>query len=281
MRNRMNNRVTLSQRKIKKMARQMFAGKWLLSIGVMAIFAVLTRAPGFLLSYFWDSDFAVFLLDAYSMFINGPLMLGLAYYFIETFRQTENAGLSSISNGFANMKSAFALYIRLWIRIMLWSMLFVIPGIIAAVRYSQAFFILADEPDTLPSLCIEKSKFYMFGNKANFCMLELSFLPLLIIAQIPSIQYALSSIDFSQILFYEDYIFAMETALSSPISVLLSAIPVLVLAYVLAANACFYDLLSGHLVLEYGDGMPLSYDPQSYDRYEITGFENRSDRNDR
>ena len=31
--------------------------------------------------------------------------------------------------------------------IILWSLLFIIPGIIASFRYSQAFFILADDPD--------------------------------------------------------------------------------------------------------------------------------------
>lgn len=59
----------------------------------------------------------------------------------------------------------------------LWSLLFVIPGIIAAYRYSQAFYILAENPDKGIMECIDESKAMMNGHKMDKFILDLSFFP--------------------------------------------------------------------------------------------------------
>ena len=55
--------------------------------------------------------------------------------------------------------------------IFLWSLLLIVPGIIAAIRYSQAFFILADDPSKGIRQCMDESKAMMNGNKMKyFCL---------------------------------------------------------------------------------------------------------------
>lgn len=70
---------------------------------------------------------------------------------------------------------ALWLYVLMGLKIFLWSLLFVIPGIIAALRYSMAPWYLADDPNLTAKQAIEKSKAVMKDKKFAFFMLEISF----------------------------------------------------------------------------------------------------------
>ena len=58
----------------------------------------------------------------------------------------------------------------------LWTLLLVVPGIVALMRYSQAWFIMADDPNIRPMEAIEKSKQMMDGHKWEYFVLGLSFI---------------------------------------------------------------------------------------------------------
>lgn len=58
----------------------------------------------------------------------------------------------------------------------LWTLLLIIPGIIAAYRYSQAIFIMVENPDKGVMQCIRESKEMMAGHKWEYFVLELSFI---------------------------------------------------------------------------------------------------------
>lgn len=60
--------------------------------------------------------------------------------------------------------------------IVLWTLLFIIPGLIAAYRYAMAFYILADNPDMGIFEIIGESKRMMAGNKLKFFLLQFSFI---------------------------------------------------------------------------------------------------------
>ena len=58
----------------------------------------------------------------------------------------------------------------------LWSLLFVIPGIVKAFSYSQAMYILAENPEIGAREAIDRSKAMMNGHKMELFVLELSFI---------------------------------------------------------------------------------------------------------
>ncbi len=60
--------------------------------------------------------------------------------------------------------------------IFLWSMLFMVPGIVAAYRYRMAPFVLLDDPSRTPSEAIAASKRLTYGHKLELFCLDLSFL---------------------------------------------------------------------------------------------------------
>lgn len=59
--------------------------------------------------------------------------------------------------------------------IALWSLLLVIPGVIAAFRYSQAILIHFDHPDYPAIRCLRESRLRMKGKKLTLFLLVLSF----------------------------------------------------------------------------------------------------------
>ncbi len=62
------------------------------------------------------------------------------------------------------------------IGIFLWSLLFVIPGIVAAYSYAVTDFVLAENPRLTASEALEKSKELMRGNRMRLFCLQLSFI---------------------------------------------------------------------------------------------------------
>ena len=58
----------------------------------------------------------------------------------------------------------------------LWSLLLIIPGIIAALSYSQVFFVKLDNPDIGYMDAIKKSKELMKGHKWDYFLFNLSFI---------------------------------------------------------------------------------------------------------
>ena len=59
--------------------------------------------------------------------------------------------------------------------IFLWACPRYIPGIIAALRYSQAFYILAENPEKGIRQCVNESKMMMSGRIWEYFVLQLSF----------------------------------------------------------------------------------------------------------
>lgn len=60
--------------------------------------------------------------------------------------------------------------------IVLWTLLFIIPGIIAVYRYAMTSYILAENPEMSASEAIDRSKELMRGNKWRLFCLQFSFI---------------------------------------------------------------------------------------------------------
>ena len=84
---------------------------------------------------------------------------------------------------FGNLFDGFGLFFRvLWLGILegllifLWSLLLVVPGIVAAYRYRQALYLLLDHPERSAWQCLRESSALMSGHKWELLVLDLSFL---------------------------------------------------------------------------------------------------------
>ena len=98
----------------------------------------------------------------------------------------------SLAAGFTNLFDAFENFIRLlWLHILmnififLWSLLLVVPGVVAAYRYSMAVYIMLDDPDKGALECIRESKRITYGHKGELFFLDLTFLGWYLLTIIP------------------------------------------------------------------------------------------------
>lgn len=102
-----------------------------------------------------------------------PLSFGVNAYFLKFVRK-EEATFQIIFNYYKKIIPIFLLSMLVSIFTILWSFLFIIPGVIAAISYTMSTFIFIDGEDDAIN-CISKSKKMMNGYKANYFMFCLSF----------------------------------------------------------------------------------------------------------
>lgn len=83
---------------------------------------------------------------------------------------------SDLLNGFIFFGKILLIRLITLIFTVLWSLLFVFPGIAAYYRYRQAYYILLDDPVKSVLQCIRESERLMAGHKLELFLLDISFL---------------------------------------------------------------------------------------------------------
>jgi uncharacterized membrane protein len=110
------------------------------------------------------------------IFIGCAVRVGSAHYFTNLSEHKE----AKISDLFAYFKNSFGttfvLALLKYIFILLWTLLLIVPGIIASFAYSQAEYLLAENPDMKPMEAIKQSKEMMKGKKWKLFCLNFSFI---------------------------------------------------------------------------------------------------------
>jgi len=120
-----------------------------------------------------------------SFLVSGAITLGIYAYYMEIARGDKIVAFETYFIGFKQFVDAFILYLLMAIFTFLWSLLLIIPGIIAGIRYSQAYYILRDNPDIGALEAINRSKAMMDGNKWRYFVLGLTFIGWIILGSIP------------------------------------------------------------------------------------------------
>lgn len=148
-------------RDLMSMARESLSGHWGLGVGVMLLYQVIIQGI---------SGFIPFVGPIACLAIAGPMVVGICLVFLSLVRRTP-ATVGQMFEGFNQFGTALCGYLLMMLYTMLWSLLFLIPGIIAAYAYSMTFFIIADDPSVSASDAITRSKEMMQGNKWKlFCL---------------------------------------------------------------------------------------------------------------
>lgn len=103
------------------------------------------------------------------------LEIGYISYHLGIRRGREMPYLT-LFDGFSFAGKVILLYIVQYIFIFLWSLLFIVPGIIAAYRYRFAYYNLCENPDMGVMEALNMSKAQTAGFKWQLFVLDLSFL---------------------------------------------------------------------------------------------------------
>lgn len=174
---------------LKLAAKESLDGKWLVAIAVCVVAGLLVEAfgsnNGASASYKYvmengrflrvDADPFKSMMSLVSLIIGGPIYYGVAQYFLKLARR-EPAEFSDMFTGFSLFKTNFIMHLLMWIFTILWSLLLIVPGIIAAIKYTMAYYIVNDNPGIGAMEAINMSKEMMDGHKMRFFEMWLGFL---------------------------------------------------------------------------------------------------------
>ena len=160
----MNYTSTTSNQTLMTQALKSLTGKWGIAIGAWLIFFILTD---FQVGWEWQGDgggdYKVG-LKIIGLLIGGPLALGYTTLILLISRN-QKPDFAILFSGFKRFGVSLAAYLLMFIFIILWFLLLIIPGIIACLRYSQTYYILSEDENIGPLEAITKSKEMMVGNK--------------------------------------------------------------------------------------------------------------------
>ncbi len=108
-------------------------------------------------------------------FLVSPVMVGVSNYFI-----MNTDGKPSVSEVFAgfkkNYKGNVLVMFIMNLKLFLWTLLFIVPGIIKSFEYAMIPYILADNPGISTKEAFAKTKAMMTGNKWRLFKLCFSFI---------------------------------------------------------------------------------------------------------
>lgn len=274
----MDNRIVYEPAsKIREIARETLRGKWAqMFLGVLIYFALSVFVKN-ILDYFFGivryvnigSEYMQITVSyastLYDFLVSGALICGFTM-FILTFFRTREIDYSLNLEGFGMFGKAFVLYLLYSVKIALWGLLFIIPGIVAVFRYSMCFCLRVDNPDWTASQCIKESTRLMRGNKSKLFGLYFSFIGWAFLASFIG-----SGID---ILFD-------VSGFAYVILGFFTSVPVMFLRlYMETSTIAFYEILTGNLVVAGPEGIPYANTSPDNETWEDVKERKHWDEND-
>lgn len=155
---------------LKKQAKEQIRGKIGILFIITLIIALISGAAGFILGLI---PFVGPLVA--SIIITPAFALSLARIYINIVAG-KDASVNDTFSGFDDFWSAFKVTFLVGLFTFLWSLLFIIPGIIKSYSYSMSMYVLAENKG-MPALeAIDRSKKMTDGHKMELFVLELSFI---------------------------------------------------------------------------------------------------------
>ncbi len=156
--------MKLTCQELRDRAWNSLTGKYWSLIIMLLVFALISGAAG---------SFTMGLLSLLTL----PMGYALSVAFLNVSRTQCNPQLESMFTVYRdNFLKAFLVPLLQGLFVFLWSLLFVIPGIIMAYAYSMAIYVANDNPELSAMDAIRKSRELMNGHKWDLFVLDLSFI---------------------------------------------------------------------------------------------------------
>lgn len=161
----------MENKEIMQKARESLKGHWGIAIGAILLNGVLV----------YGIQIIPVVGAIISLLIGGAMTLGLNTIMLALARNEETK-IGHLFDGFSRFGTALAALLLQTLFIILWMLLLIIPGLIAAYSYSMTFFILADNTSMGALEAIKKSKKMMQGNKWKLLCLSFRFFGWMLLA---------------------------------------------------------------------------------------------------
>jgi len=146
-------------------AREILSGNWWPCVGLTLVYFIIQMVLGVI----------PFAGSVASLIITGPMQLGLTIFYI-SFIRSDEPDFNKFFEGMNDFGRALAAFLLMTLFIFGWTLLLIVPGIIAMYRYSQTFYIIMDDPEISAIDALRKSSDMMSGAKFKLFTLHFSFI---------------------------------------------------------------------------------------------------------
>lgn len=137
----------------------------------------------------WNEALTGFIVGSATFIILAAIVMAVVYFILGSVvgvgyskfnldlvdRQREPE-IGTLFGYFKHWKTTAAASLLQGLYVFLWSLLFIIPGIVAGYSYAMTNYILAEHPELTASEAIEQSKQMMSGNRFRLFCLQFSFI---------------------------------------------------------------------------------------------------------
>ena len=148
-----------------QLGNNIFDRTWLMMLAVYIVYSAIVSAA------------AAAVVGIGAIIVSGPLMYGVCRIAVKLVKGKRNIDVGEIFSGFTEQfVDSLLLGFMTSLFTALWSLLFVIPGIVKAYSYSMAPYIMQDSHGKDWEECLTESKAIMDGHKWQAFCLDMSFL---------------------------------------------------------------------------------------------------------
>ena len=184
----------MTSKELRAIARENLQGNWGISVGVALVAALLggmvtgsgnisfqfnedtvRNLPPVFWGFLLPFVSVVGLLGLAMFIIGGVVELGYAKFLLKQHDKKELV-FADLFSQFERFGTGFAQRFLRTLYTALWTLLFVVPGIIKSLSYAMTPFILEDHPELTASEAINRSKKLMDGHKMDLFILSLTFI---------------------------------------------------------------------------------------------------------
>ena len=144
------------------------------SINLNFVEDIAEELPAELLSVLVTLAVSVLLVGIVNFIIGGTIQLGYAKFLLSQ-HDGKDYSVGDLFSQFHRFGTGFAQAFLRNLYIILWTLLFIIPGLIKTYSYAMTPFILADHPEMTAGEAITASRKLMDGHKGELFVLGLSF----------------------------------------------------------------------------------------------------------
>lgn len=145
------------------------------SINLDLVEEAINLLPDFILTLITTVASVSTILAIAQLVIGGTVQLGYCRYLLKQ-HDKQTTEFKDLFSEFDRFGQGFAQAFLRGLYIFLWSLLFIIPGIVKSYSYVMTPFIMAENPDMTASEAINASKAMMDGHKWELFVLDLSFI---------------------------------------------------------------------------------------------------------
>ena len=164
------------RKKYKRFALMQIKGRWTPAILATLLSLIILQPLTYIIVFGIQNEKSVFLPVITYIFSKWVLDIGFAHFFITMSRSPSPIKVNDFVEGLSEWKKGCTVgfWKDLWIT--LWSMLFIIPGLVKHYAYSQSIFLAAEFPNLTAKKAVHISKIITNNHKADLFVMDISFL---------------------------------------------------------------------------------------------------------